>query len=74
MQDLINLIVQTVGITEDQAKKTIDTVLGYTRRQLPAPIAAQVDTFIANGGAMMIPGLADLLKGFSEVGMRSGRV
>ena len=68
MQDLINLMVTTVGITEEQAKQSVNAVLGYVRDKLPAPIAAQVDTFLASGGAMILPGLSDLMKTFAELG------
>lgn len=67
MEDLVKLIVQQVNITEEQAKQTVNTVLRYVRDQLPAPMAAQVDTFLASGGATAMPGLADMMKNFGDL-------
>jgi hypothetical protein len=63
MEDLIRLIVQQANITEEQARTTINTILGYVRTQLPAPMAAQLESFLASGGMNSLPGLTDLLKG-----------
>ena len=43
MDELIRLVSQKTGLSEDMAKVAVDTVLGYVRDKLPAPIAAQVD-------------------------------
>ena len=67
MEDLVKLIVQQVNITEEQAKQTINTMLGYIRDQLPAPMAAQVDTFLANGGLASMPAIADVFKNFGDL-------
>jgi hypothetical protein len=67
MEDLIRLIVQQVNITEEQARQTVNTILGYVRDRLPEPMAEQVQSFLASGGASSIPGVADLMKGFGDI-------
>jgi hypothetical protein len=51
MEDLIKLIVQQVNITEEQARATVNTILEFVQKQLPAPMAAQLESFLASAGA-----------------------
>ncbi len=57
MDELVNLVVQKTGISEDQARQAVSVILGYLKDRLPAPIAAQVDGVINN------PGVAGALGG-----------
>lgn len=43
MDELIKLVTQKAGINQDQAKKAIETVLGFLKDKLPAPVAGQID-------------------------------
>ncbi len=43
MDELINLVAQKSGISKDQAKTAVETVLGFLKQKLPAPVAAQID-------------------------------
>ena len=58
MNELIKLVVQKTGLPEAQAKAAVDTVIGYLKQKLPAPIGAQIDMFLAGGQ------VDSLLKGF----------
>jgi hypothetical protein len=49
MDELIKLVVQKTGVSETQAKQAIETVIGYLKQKLPAPLAAQIDAVIAGG-------------------------
>jgi hypothetical protein len=49
MDELIKLIVQKTGMSEDMARKAADTVIGYLKQKLPAPVAAQLDAVLAGG-------------------------
>ena len=61
MEELINLVVQKTGISHDQAKQAIDTVLGFLKQKLPAPIAGQIDGLLAGDGAAgLVKGLGGL--------------
>ena len=50
MDELIKLVVQRTGITEEQAKQAVETVLGFLKDKLPAPIAGQIDGLLEGGG------------------------
>lgn len=57
MDELIKLVAQKTGLSHDQAKTAVETVLNFVKSKLPAPIAAQVDAVINGGGS------SDVLKG-----------
>ena len=49
MDELINLVVQRTGISQEQARKAVEVVVGELKNRLPAPIASHVDAFLAGG-------------------------
>ncbi len=62
MDELVKLIVKKTGISEEQARKAIETVLSFIKQRLPAPIAAQIDSLIGgSGGSDPLQGLGNLL-------------
>lgn len=58
MDELVRQVTQRTGISEEQARTAVETVVGFLKERLPAPIAAQVDSVIG-GGAGAAGGLAD---------------
>jgi hypothetical protein len=53
MEELIKAVVQKTGISEDQARSAIETVVGFLKSKLPAPLASHVDSALgAAGGAL----------------------
>lgn len=50
MDELIKKVADKVGVTPDQAKTAIETVLGFVKDKLPAPIAAQIEGALNGGG------------------------
>jgi hypothetical protein len=40
---LIDLVAQKAGVTSDQAKVAVDTVVAYLKDKLPGPVAGQLD-------------------------------
>jgi hypothetical protein len=46
MKELINIIVQKTGISEENAQKTVQVTLGFLKTKLPAPVAAQLDSLL----------------------------
>jgi len=46
MDELVKLVTKKAGISEDQAKKAVDAVLGFLRGKLPKPVAAQIDALL----------------------------
>jgi hypothetical protein len=46
MDELIKLVTKKAGISEDQAKKAVDAVLGFLKTKLPKPVASQIDALL----------------------------
>lgn len=58
MDELVRQVTQRTGISEEQARTAVETVVSFLKERLPAPIAGQVDSVIG-GGAGAAGGLAD---------------
>lgn len=64
MDELVKLVAKKVGITEDQAKKAVETVIGFLKQRLPAPVAVQLDNLLkGSSGTDLASGLGNLLGG-----------
>lgn len=63
MDELVNLVVQKTGISQDQARQAVTVVLDYLKQKLPAPIASQVDSVLGAGGSGGLGGVAGALGG-----------
>ncbi len=50
MDQLIQQITQRTGIEEAQAREAVQIVANYLKTQLPAPMAAHVDTVLGGQG------------------------
>lgn len=50
MDELTNLVSERTGIPADKAKMAVTTVMGFLKEKLPAPIAAQLDSFVSGNG------------------------
>ncbi len=48
MDELIKLVVQKTGIPAATAKTAVETVIGFLKKKLPAPIAGQIDGVLGN--------------------------
>jgi hypothetical protein len=55
MDELVQRVVAKTGISEDQAREAVNTVIGFIKEKLPPQFAGQVDNFINTGrlGGMM---------------------
>jgi hypothetical protein len=60
MDQLVKLVQERVGLSEEQARQAAETVVGFLKQKLPAPIAGQIDAVLANESAM--GGASDALK------------
>ena len=58
MDELIKQVVSRTGISEDQARTAVTTVLGFVKDKLPAPIASQIDNAITGEGGGTLGDLA----------------
>jgi hypothetical protein len=62
MEELVQLVSVKTGIPSDQARGAVETVLGFLKERLPAPIAAQVDGLLA-GGSGSVENVTNVVKG-----------
>ena len=60
MEELIKQVVSKTGISEDQARTAVTTVLGFVKDKLPAPIASQIDNALTGEGGGVGGSLGDL--------------
>ncbi len=67
MDELIKLVQQRTGIDEGQARTAAETVIGFLKERLPAPIASQVDGIVGGGSG------GDALGGLGDLGKLTGR-
>ncbi|HVQ39592.1 MAG TPA: hypothetical protein VMS31_18785 [Pyrinomonadaceae bacterium] len=58
MEELIKQVTAKTGISEDQARSAVTTVLDFVKTRLPAPIAGQIDNVVdgAAGGVGDVAG------------------
>lgn len=52
MDELVKRITEKTGISEDQARSAVNTVTGFLKEKLPAPIAGQIDNVLSGAGGM----------------------
>jgi uncharacterized protein (DUF2267 family) len=64
MDELVKLVAEKTGLSEDKAKVAVETVLGFLKDKLPGPIAGQIDSVLGGeGGAPDLGGMAQSLGG-----------
>lgn len=51
MDQLVKMVQDRTGIDEGQARGAVDTVVGFLKDRLPAPVAGQIDGVISGGGS-----------------------
>jgi hypothetical protein len=61
MDELIKLVAQKAGISQEQAKAAVTTVVGFLKTKLPAPVAGQLDAVLAGKMPDVSQGLGGLL-------------
>jgi len=64
MDELVKLVSQKTGLSPAMAKTAVQTVVGYLKDKLPAPVAGQIEAILAGGQAAKgLGGIADSLGG-----------
>lgn len=63
MDELVKLVSSKTGLSEAQSKQVVETVVGYLKGKLPAPIASQIDG-VLGGGTSQVANVAKGLGGF----------
>lgn len=60
MDELVKRITEKTGISEDQARTAINTVTGFLKEKLPAPMASQIDNAVSGAGGVVTDKLGDV--------------
>ncbi|MFO7323668.1 MAG: hypothetical protein DIU68_018220 [Chloroflexota bacterium] len=69
MDELVKLVASKTGLSEDLARTAVNTVLDFLKQRLPEPLAGQIDSVIAGGGAST-GGLGGILGGLGGSGRK----
>jgi hypothetical protein len=62
MEQLIAMVVEKTGISEEAAQNAVDVVISFVKEKLPEPVAGQIDG-IMSGETGAEGGIGDALKG-----------
>jgi len=60
MEELIKQVSAKAGISEDQARSAVNTVVDFIKNRLPAPIASQVESAMTGEGGGIGGAVGDL--------------
>lgn len=60
MDELIKQVSAKAGISEDQARSAVKTVLDFVKSRLPAPISGQIENAISGEGGGIGGTLGDI--------------
>lgn len=64
MDEIISMVVQKAGISQDQARTAVETVMGVLKSRLPASVSSHLDSAVSGqGGGGTMGGLSDKLGG-----------
>lgn len=65
MNEVIQRLIAKSGLSEEQAASALQTVAGFLKEKLPAPVAAQVDSVLegAEGGSGALGALGGAVGG-----------
>lgn len=66
MEELVKMVSDKTGLSEDKAKMAVETVVSFMKGKLPAPVAGQIDGLLSGKAADM----GDIAKGLG--GMLGG--
>jgi hypothetical protein len=67
MDELVKLVSQKTGVSEEVSRMAVETVLAYLKEKLPAPIAGRIDNVLGGAGFLendlggLVEGLGDIL-------------
>lgn len=56
MDQLVNMVTQKTGISQEHARTAVDTVLGYLKQHLPDSVAGQIDSIAGGQGSQQSGG------------------
>lgn len=63
MDQLVNLVSEKTGLSQEMSRQAVEVVIDYLKDKLPGPIASQIDGYLEGEGAT--GGLGDIAKGLA---------
>ena len=57
MNEIIQRLIARTGLSEEQSASAVQTIAGFLKEKLPAPLASQVDAVLAGGDASPVGAL-----------------
>ena len=64
MKELVKLVAQKTGLSEEKAKVAVETVLDFLQDKLPGPVASQIKSLLEGEDA---GGLGNVAKGLGGI-------
>jgi hypothetical protein len=64
VNELINIIVQKTGISQENAQKAAQVAVDFFKSKLPAPMRAQLDSFVTGGASGGVKSMVEQADGF----------
>ncbi len=52
MDEVVKMVAEKTGLSDEMAKVAVDTVIDYLKGKLPAPIAGQIDSVLDGEGGI----------------------
>lgn len=49
MDQLVKMVAQRVGLSEDKARSAVETVVGYLKERAPGGLSGQIDSLVGGG-------------------------
>jgi hypothetical protein len=63
MNEIVRMVVEKVGISEEQATKAVETVASYLKQHLPEPVALQIENVLGGGDGTEQTGIGATIGG-----------
>lgn len=61
-QELVRMVAEKTGISEDKARTAAETVIGYLKGKMPASVSSQLDNVASGSGG----GVGDMAQGLGS--------
>jgi hypothetical protein len=64
MENLVNMVAQRAGLSEEKARTAVDTVVGFLKQHAPPALSGQIDSLVSGGeGQAGASGIASKIGG-----------
>jgi hypothetical protein len=74
MNELVQLVMQKTGVSQDTAQKVVDTVTGYLKTKMPPAFASHLDGVLSGESLSEAEGIAEKAKHFvADLSERLGK-